>query len=249
MQKYLSKNKIPKIFVIEYVSNSLSNFEEKLNSLEEFYISKFKELGHRLTNLTSGGEGMKNPSPELREKLRNIQKQVVRNPMSDETKKKISLAKKGVPNPKFAEKMKGRKHTKEHREAIAAGNLGNIRKPEKHFTFICPVCKKEETGYQRDNKKFCSRECADKGAVGKISKKRRMIRCLNDNKVYDWVGTAALAYGLTKSNVGGVAGGTRKSTFGYKFIYIESITENDIIINIDNVVVAPKLKRYGAFGE
>lgn len=44
---------------------------EQLNDAEKFWISYFRFIGCRLTNMTDGGEGVKNPPLSVREKQRS----------------------------------------------------------------------------------------------------------------------------------------------------------------------------------
>ena len=94
IQKYGLEN-----FNKEYLA--FCDNEEKLNWLERFYIKKYnaKECGY---NLTDGGEGILNPKSEIREKLSNAHKGEKNpnfgKPRSEETKRKISAAKKGKYN-------------------------------------------------------------------------------------------------------------------------------------------------------
>ena len=107
------------------------NTEEEALDHERLLISCFRDLGHKLCNLADGGKG--NSGIE----------------MSEETKVKISLAKKGAPawnkgipltddcKQKLSETMtgrvswnKGKKHTEEHnfKNSLAkAGNLNCLR--------------------------------------------------------------------------------------------------------------------------
>lgn len=98
----------------------------KGNELEIFYIQHLSDLGHRLTNMTSGGEGMFNPNPELRARLSesvknspsaiNQRKELHRHntgmKRSDETRKLLS------------EKSKGRPKSATHRESISRAQRG-----------------------------------------------------------------------------------------------------------------------------
>lgn len=103
--------------------------EEKLNWLERFYIKKYnaKECGY---NLSDGGEGMLNPKLEIREKLSNAHKGE-KNPMfgkprSEETKRKISAAKKGKHNNNKGENnpFYGKEHSEETKQKLRLAHLG-----------------------------------------------------------------------------------------------------------------------------
>ena len=121
-QKYGLEN-----FTKEYLA--FCDTEETLNYLERFYIKKYKarEVGY---NLTDGGEGMLNPKLEIREKLSNAHKGE-KNPMfgkprSEETKRKISAAKKGKHNNNKGENnpMFGKPRSEETKRKISAAKKG-----------------------------------------------------------------------------------------------------------------------------
>ena len=59
------------------------------------------------------------------------------------------------------------------------------------------------------------------GMCGKLSNKSKPILCLNNNVVYESGRQAAIALNLHRSHVNSVARGNRKSTNGYRFIYIK----------------------------
>ena len=130
IQKYGIEN-----FTKEYLA--FCDTEEKLNWLERFYIKKYKarEAGY---NLTDGGEGMLNPKSEIREKLSNSHKGE-KNPMfgkprSEETKRKISAAKKGKHNNNKGENnhnnkgennpFYGKEHSEETKQKISDAMKG-----------------------------------------------------------------------------------------------------------------------------
>jgi hypothetical protein len=74
------------------ITQKLSKWKTEKEAFEheKFLILCFKDIGIHLTNMTGGGEGMSNPSKEVREKmsLNNGMKR-------PEVSKKISLARKG----------------------------------------------------------------------------------------------------------------------------------------------------------
>ena len=73
--------------------------DSEVDKCEKFYIKFFKSIGMELTNATDGGDGMKNPSVETRNKmsLARIGKSPINKgvPCSAKTKIKISNAKHG----------------------------------------------------------------------------------------------------------------------------------------------------------
>jgi hypothetical protein len=69
------------------------DIDNRLNDREKFWIAKGRMSGLRLTNITDGGEGRGHPvSEDTRRKLSLARAGVPVGPMSDVTKKKISEA-------------------------------------------------------------------------------------------------------------------------------------------------------------
>lgn len=95
---------------------------------EKIWIKVSRELGMNLTNLTGGGDGACDLSPEVRKKM-SIDRSGDKNPMfgrkhSEESRKKMGRPKKGIPMPPgFSDTLrarKGEKRTVETREKIKA---------------------------------------------------------------------------------------------------------------------------------
>lgn len=81
--------KRPETLKEEYIKTCYS--EEEMNSDEQYYIKVFKTLWPNGYNLTEGGDGWSGgPCEETRRKLSEIHKNI-----SDETRRKMSLARKG----------------------------------------------------------------------------------------------------------------------------------------------------------
>lgn len=101
---------------VRIIANNLS--EEEAFQLE---IEKIAFYGiDNLTNMTSGGDGLKNPSKETREKISKSQKLRFQNP---EEKKKASLRNSkrvtsDLTKEKISLKFKGRKHSQETIEKL-----------------------------------------------------------------------------------------------------------------------------------
>jgi hypothetical protein len=95
-------------------------------ALEIERIAFWRAAGIKLTNYTAGGEGITGlkHSDETRLKIKEKRKnqKIIH---SDETRRKIarsnSQAKKGRPNPAHGDRMRGRKHSAEHKVAISIG--------------------------------------------------------------------------------------------------------------------------------
>lgn len=92
----------PEPFEIEKV-------EKSWQESEKFWIAYFKFIGASLTNGTDGGDGIPNPTKEMKNKVSIANKG---RKHSEETKKKLSLAK------------KGRRFSESHKAKIRDANIG-----------------------------------------------------------------------------------------------------------------------------
>lgn len=112
---------------------------EQAVSLEIETISTLREGGYDLLNLTRGGDGIIDMSEESLEKLRQSS---TGRKHSEETKRKMSKAKKGKPSwnkgvpmseeskRRLSESKKGRKLTEEHKEKISKAGVGRTHSEE-----------------------------------------------------------------------------------------------------------------------
>ncbi len=146
--KSLLKNNLkPEMVVLEEVSDD--NWQQE----EHWWISYMKSLGVRLTNLNEGGQGGIRPSEETRIKMgrgrlgkspynkgipwddetkRKISLSLMgrkNKPHSEETKLKMSLSQKGIPETENArqinsESHKGLHHSSESKKKISESNKG-----------------------------------------------------------------------------------------------------------------------------
>lgn len=62
-----SEGREPSILILEELAEGTSR--SLLGFVEQCYIKSLRELGHRLTNLTAGGDGLIDPTPEVRKKI------------------------------------------------------------------------------------------------------------------------------------------------------------------------------------
>lgn len=109
--KLLREGKEPVVRILESGFTS----EAELFLMEKGLIAQYKMLGYDLANMTDGGEGMSNPSPEIRAKISEAQKgnTTWRGRTHTEETKKL-----------MAEKQTGRVHSPEHREKNRVARLG-----------------------------------------------------------------------------------------------------------------------------
>jgi hypothetical protein len=123
--------------IIDYI-----NSVDKLQwvPLECCWITAYSEAGYEMQNKNRGGGGQTTVSKETRAKISASQKgRIAPNkdiPMCQEQKNKISISKKGKPNPKTGDALRGRKaphvtaaHTgKKHSEETIAKRSASITK-------------------------------------------------------------------------------------------------------------------------
>ena len=116
------------------------NIEDKkeLNPYEVFYVKLFRDLGHKLTNATDGGDGGCNMNQETRDK---IAKSRIGKKHSEESKLKISESLFGnsyalgfkhseETKEKESKSQTGRKHSEETKEKMRVWNTGRKMSPE-----------------------------------------------------------------------------------------------------------------------
>ena len=103
--------KRPETLIEEYVKTCYS--EEEMCSDEQYYIKFYDTLWPNGYNLTEGGDGWSGgPCEEMRRKLSEVHKNI-----SDETRRKMSLAKKGR-----TPYNKGKHLSEEHKKKIGEAN-------------------------------------------------------------------------------------------------------------------------------
>ena len=132
----------PEIIILEEVT-PFGNWQEA----EQFWIAYFKSLGARLTNLTEGGEGCVGIvfSEESIDKIKQSLKgnnRALGNKLSNETRKRMSEARKGSKNHNFGKSLSekqrkqisiaqtGRKHSEEQRLKQIERQTGRTHSPE-----------------------------------------------------------------------------------------------------------------------
>lgn len=94
-----------------------------INELEQWYISYFRSIGVKLTNMTDGGDGLCGLEFTDKHKLLISQnKKGIK--LSEESKKKISESSKGVSKPKPDNFGIGRQHSELTKSRISESNLG-----------------------------------------------------------------------------------------------------------------------------
>ena len=117
VQKYGKENILVYVFYCDDEQQALND--------EIQQISQLRNDGYKLCNLTAGGDGLSGykHTPETIEKLKTLNKRVV----SEETKRKISLAQTGKRRKPFVEKQKKEKfrHSEEMKRNMSIRMMGN----------------------------------------------------------------------------------------------------------------------------
>ena len=156
VRKVVSGGKLPEIIVIERFEFS-DTINEELNEAEIFWISYFRGIGTRLTNMTIGGEGNINPSKETREKISKVH---LGRKHTLESRAKMSVA------------LRGKKFSKERCERMSQRNKGKV---------LSEDTKKKISAALKGKKR--SEEVCKKISVGRIGMRFSVEHSANMSKV------------------------------------------------------------------
>lgn len=210
---------------VKIIASGLS--EKEAFSLEIERIAFWRSAGIELANMTGGGEGISNPSEEVRKKISKAKignKNMVGRKLSEETKNKISKAHSGKkPNWDVINKLSeinkghkrsvGKKDSAETRAKMSAARMGNKYAQGRIWT---EEARKKVS--ERNKGKKMSPEAIEK--TTKAS--RKPVRCLTDGKIFISAIEAGKFYGLfNHAKVAEVCRGVRKTAAGRTFEYIK----------------------------
>ncbi len=222
----------------EVIFNGLTKAEAEqieINLISQYQSNNYK-YGY---NVANGGSLAGAHSEETKKKLSEAHKG---KRLSEEHKKKISEANKGK---KFTEEyckrvsesLRGRKLSEEHREKVAEANRRRIRSKEAIQKTCIPVkCIETNITYSSMqeaekitgiNYQCISAVCRgiNKTAGGYhweyANKKRRLVRCVETNKIYDSISSASRETGINNGNICNVCYGKRETTGGYHWEFVE----------------------------
>lgn len=123
---------------MDALSIAFAHKGESWQDLERGWISSMRRGGHRLTNLTDGGEGAPKGSKIRPELLAKWSACKMGTKLSAETCDKIAASKRGKPRPdamkeKIRQKLLGRKLTDAHRASISAAQAGKPWTPARRL--------------------------------------------------------------------------------------------------------------------
>ena len=125
--------------------------KEDLNDRESFWIETLRTLAPDGYNLTSGGDSPKTVSDETRKKLSEASRKQKGCTRSEETRRKMSEAKKGTTHSeeskrKMSEAKRGKTHSEESKRKMSEAKIGRKRKPfsEEHRRKLSEAARKKE---------------------------------------------------------------------------------------------------------
>jgi group I intron endonuclease len=191
----LLRNAKPDLIIIDEVNHNNWIFWEK------HYISYYKFIGCKLTNISEGGENP--PSAAGRkwttEQLKRISESNKGKKRSEETKKNISLAKKGKPIPHL---NNGKERSQSHRKNLSLSLKGRTS-PNKGKTF------------SNEYRKKLSDSSKSKKSVIQMTKNDEII------KIWDSISEAQKELNIRHISDCCSNNNTYKSAGGYKWKYYE----------------------------
>lgn len=190
----LQSNKKPELIIIDEVDDDDWQYWEK------HYISYYKYIGCKLTNISDGGDNPPNHTGRKRtkEEIERISKSNLGKKRTEETKHNISLAKKGKPIPHL---NNGKERSLLHRKNLSLSLIGRIS-PNK-------------------GKKFSNSHRENLSEGHKLQKKSVIQMDLNDNIIKIWDGINEAQKTLKIRHISDCCTNKKmyKSAGGYKWKY------------------------------
>ena len=203
---------------------------DELSERESYYINKFNSFNNGY-NLTFGGEGTRGfrHTEEYKKYMHDL---FVGRKFSDETKRKMSAAKKGKPQKvtentvlgyqKVSKKLSGRTFTKEHCQHISDAKKGKspwnkgMKMPD---DYVHPLKGKK---HSQETKDKIGR--ANNGKVRTIEtrlKVSKKVRCIESGELFSSIGKAAERYKVSISAISKVVTGKQKTCKNLHWVYAE----------------------------
>jgi hypothetical protein len=171
-----------------------------LAAAEQFWIAYFRFVGCNLTNHTAGGEGVSGWSP------------------SEETRRKISAARKGRP---------GQPHTEEHKQRMSALLSGRVRGP-----MGAEFSAKMSRALKGRPKSRAHAEAIGAALLGRsktTAERLALSRALGGRPFvdengtrYETLGEASRALGVNVGQISQVLRGLNRHAKGHRFTFIEA---------------------------
>lgn len=140
IRKLQADGREPTVLVLEELPESVSTF--LIGFVESSYIKSLRQIGHHLTNLTDGGEGLINPAQEVRDRISASQTKAMSSPeirkqISD--KQKIRLASRPDLLQSASISARAQRHTLEAKQAIGEKSKELWSDPEWHDTHAAKI--------------------------------------------------------------------------------------------------------------
>ena len=214
IRKLVSMGLVPEIDVIEDLgfSEDKDDANRKLNEAEIRCISKFRDDGKKLLNVTDGGDGL------------------LGRKHTDEEIRKITEARR-----KRRSGMLGKKHSEEAKEKIRIAHLRRANRVADDGS-ILPLAKRERKSQAGEKNHFFGKKHSEESLrkMRDMAKKRgdefrklqsiahsKRVRCIDDGLVFVSTNDAGKYYGISPGNVAVCARGLKKSgmTKGKRFVY------------------------------
>lgn len=188
----LNNNNKPELIIIDEVEENNWEYWEK------YYISYFKFIGCKLTNILEGGENPPNHTGRKRtkEEIERISKSNLGKKRSLETRKNISLSKKGKPIPHL---NNGKKRSLSHRKKLSLSAMGRIS-PNKGKKYSDEYKKKLSRAHSHQKKEVIQMD-------------------LNNNIIKIWNSIADAKKAIKNNHISECCLGKIKTAGGYKWKY------------------------------
>lgn len=174
---------------------------------EKFLIWCFRDMGAKLCNMTDGGDGLCNPSKEVRERIANSLRGRTGRPMKETTKELLREQRTGAGNPMYGKTVSEEAKEKQKKSLAASGYKHS---PE---TFK-KISKALRNGYHPMRGLTGSRHHSSKPVVcvetstkfGSIGEAVRWLQANGHERARDW-------------NICAACNGKRKSAYGMHWRY------------------------------
>ena len=203
--------------IIAYVDGS----KEDLDHAEEFFIKHHKNTvgWDMMYNTTERARGVDCHTEETRKKMSEAKKGVK---LSEEIRKKMSEAKKGVKlseetRKKMSESLKGRQFSEETRKKMSESLKGNQNAKGNQSRKGCHLSEETRKKMSEAKKGVKLSEEHKQKLSAALSKK---ILCVEMNVIYPSVSEASRQTGISQPNISSVCIGRTKTAGGYHWKYI-----------------------------
>lgn len=174
-------------------------YEQEALSFEKLMITKLRDAGAKLCNLTDGGDGISG--------YRH----------TEEARRKFSERMKGKPSPTL-----GKTFTEEHREKLRIAKLGK-KQTEEHRRNSAMARIGHATS-EETRRKLSEANTGYKHTEEAKLKMSKSVLCTTTGKLYKSITEAANELLLQTTNISRVCLGRAKHTGGYTFTYAQGLT-------------------------